>query len=111
MPKAERRRHVRKYAAGELGPDKSFFFKGPEDKLNLRAYNLELFVQMAEGVDDETWVHHLRQGDYSRWFQEAIKDPDLASEAAAIEKDTALAPHESRARIRGAIEARYTAAA
>ena len=76
VPKAERRRHVRKYAAGELGPDKSFYFKGPDDKLNLRAYNLELFVQMADGVDDDTWLHHLRQGHYSRWFREAIKDPD-----------------------------------
>jgi hydroxymethylpyrimidine pyrophosphatase-like HAD family hydrolase len=111
MPRAERRRHVRKYAAGELGPDKSFYFKGPEEKLNLRAYNLELFVQMADGVDDETWLHHLRQGDYSRWFLEAIKDPGLSEEAAAVEADPALAAHESRARIRAAIESRYTAAA
>ncbi len=93
VPKAERRRHVRKYAAGQLGPDKSFYFKGPEDRLNLRAYNLELFVQMAEGVDEDTWMHHLRQRDYSRWFQEAIKDPELAKEAAAVEADATLAPH------------------
>jgi hydroxymethylpyrimidine pyrophosphatase-like HAD family hydrolase len=111
VPRTERRRHVRKYAAGELGPDKSFFFKGPEAKLNLRAYNLELFVQMAEGVDDDTWTHHLRQGDYSRWFRDAIKDPELAAEASAIETDATLAPHESRSRIRTAIEKRYTAAA
>ena len=110
-PTAERRRHVRKYAAGELGPDKSFYFRGPEQKLNLRAHNLELFVQMADGVDDETWRHHLRHGDYSRWFREAIKDPELAGEAAAIEADPALSAPESRARIRRAIEKRYTAAA
>jgi hydroxymethylpyrimidine pyrophosphatase-like HAD family hydrolase len=111
VPRTERRRHVRKYAAGELGPDKSFYFRGPDAKLNLRAYNLELFVQMADGVDDGTWLHHLRQGDYSRWFREAIKDPELAQEAAAVETDATLAAHESRARIRGAIEKRYTAAA
>jgi hypothetical protein len=29
--------HVRKYAAGELGPDRSFYFRGPDGRLNLRA--------------------------------------------------------------------------
>jgi hydroxymethylpyrimidine pyrophosphatase-like HAD family hydrolase len=111
MPETERRRHVRKYAAGELGPDKSFFFRGPDKKLNLRAHNLGLFVQMAEGVDDETWLHHLRAGDYSQWFREAIRDPELADEAALVEQDTDLDPAESRRRIRASIETRYTAAA
>ncbi len=31
------RRHVRKYAEGELEPERSFYFRGPEGKLNLRA--------------------------------------------------------------------------
>ena len=31
-PKAERRRHIRKYATGELDPDRSFFFRGPEQE-------------------------------------------------------------------------------
>jgi HAD superfamily hydrolase (TIGR01484 family) len=110
-PAAERRRHVRKYAAGELGPDKSFYFRGPEAKLNLRVQNLHLFVQTAEGVDDDTWLHHLGRGDYSRWFREAIKDPELADEAEAIETASDLDASESRGRIRAAIEKRYTAAA
>jgi HAD superfamily hydrolase (TIGR01484 family) len=110
-PTAERRRHVRKYAAGELGPDRSFYFRGADGKLNLRVQNLQLFVQTADGVDDGTWLHHLRQGDYSRWFSEAIKDPELAAEAAAIEEDRGLDAATSRARIRAAIEKRYTAAA
>ncbi|MEO5656357.1 MAG: HAD-IIB family hydrolase, partial [Nitrospiria bacterium] len=76
-----RRRHLRKYAEGELGPDRSFYFEGPEGKLRLRAQNLVWFVQLAQGVDDETWMHHLRRGDYSRWFREAIKDEALADEA------------------------------
>jgi hydroxymethylpyrimidine pyrophosphatase-like HAD family hydrolase len=110
-PKAERRRHVRKYAMGALDEDKSFFFRGPEGKLNLRAQNLDLFLQMADGVDDDTWLHHLRALDYSGWFREAIKDPDLAREAELVEQDTKLSPRESRQRIRALIEARYTAAA
>lgn len=107
-PQAEGRRHRRKYAEGELGPDKSFYFRGPEGKLKLRAQNLVLFLQMAEGVDDQTWMHHLRRGDYSSWFREAIKDPDLADEATRIERLPDISAVESRTRIRAAIEERYT---
>jgi len=52
--KAERRRHKRNYAQGELSPEQSFYFRGAEGKLNLRAQNLMTFLQLGEGVDDET---------------------------------------------------------
>jgi hydroxymethylpyrimidine pyrophosphatase-like HAD family hydrolase len=110
-PLAEHRRHVRKYAAGELIPEEHFYFRGPGNRLNLRVQNLVLFVQIAEGVDDETWLHHLRQGDYSTWFRRVIKDEALADEAATVEADTNLDPAESRARIRQSIEQRYTSPA
>jgi HAD superfamily hydrolase (TIGR01484 family) len=110
VPRSERLRHERKYAAGTLGPDKSFYFRGPDDKLQLRAQNLNLFVQIAQGVDDATWLHHLEQGDYSRWIADAIKDPELAAEVAGIET-TELAPEESRKRVFDAIGRRYTLAA
>jgi HAD superfamily hydrolase (TIGR01484 family) len=103
-----RRRHTRKYATGELPPDRSFYFRGPEGKLNLRAQNLFIFLQLADGVDDDTWEFHRRRGDYSHWFRERIKDDELAAEAAAIETDAALTPADSRARLRTAVEARYT---
>jgi hypothetical protein len=107
-PVAVRRRHQRKYAEGELGEDRSFYFRGPKGHLNLRAQNLEIFKQIADGVDDATWKFHLRQHDVSRWFREVIKDEQLASEAADVEARGELSPAESRARIRGAIERRYT---
>ena len=107
-PRSEHRRHVRKYATGELGEDKSFYFRGPAGQLKLRAQNLVLFIQLAAGVDDETWTHHLRNRDYSRWFREAIKDEGLAAEAAAVEADASLPPEDSRRLIRAAIERRYT---
>jgi len=107
-PSADRRRHQRKYAEGELGEDKSFYFRGPDGRLNLRAQNLELFSQIADGVDDETWQYHLRQHDVSRWFQHAIKDESLAAEASEIEAQPDLAPRDSRAQIRAAIQRRYT---
>jgi hydroxymethylpyrimidine pyrophosphatase-like HAD family hydrolase len=107
-PRSEHRRHVRKYATGELGEDKSFYFRGPDGQLNLRAQNLALFIQLADGVDDETWLHHLRSGDYSRWFREAIKDEGLAAEAVGVESQGGLDPRESRELIKAAIERRYT---
>lgn len=103
----ERQRHSRKYAVGELPPDRSFYFRGPEGKMNLRAQNLMLFLQLADGVDDETWLFHLQQGDYSRWFQDAIKDDNLAAIAGRIESLHTSAA-ESRTLIRAAIEQDYT---
>jgi HAD superfamily hydrolase (TIGR01484 family) len=110
-PRAERRRHVRKYATGDLGEDKSFFFRGADDRLNLRARNLSTFIELADGVDDDTWRHHLERGDYSRWFRDAIKDDELAAEAERIEADRTLGAAATRQRIREAIERRYTAPA
>ena len=105
---ADRRRHRRKYAEGELPIDRSFFFRGPNKSLNLRAHNLVLFMQMAEGVDDATWLHHLHQGDYSRWIAEGIKDPHLADTVRIIEQQPALTAEQSRKRMREAIEEIYT---
>jgi len=105
---AQHHRHARKYLEGDLGPDRSFYFRGAEKKLNLRAPNLVQFGELAAGVDDDTWLHHLRQGDYSRWFRTEVKDEELARDAEAVEKDRALDAGESRARIRAAIASRYT---
>ncbi|HEX4335714.1 MAG TPA: HAD-IIB family hydrolase [Polyangiaceae bacterium] len=107
-PKADRRRHERKYASGELGDDKSFYFRGPKGSLNLRANNLALFLQMADGVDDATWTHHLVHHDYSRWLRDAIKNADLSSSVFAIEKNRTLGARESRREVRTAIEGVYT---
>jgi hydroxymethylpyrimidine pyrophosphatase-like HAD family hydrolase len=107
-PTSEVRRHRRKYAEGKLGPDRSFFFKGPAGKLNLRAHNLNMFIQIAEGLDDETWLHHLRRSDYSQWIREAIKDEALANEVHEIEKDGREAPEKTRSAVIEAINRRYT---
>jgi hydroxymethylpyrimidine pyrophosphatase-like HAD family hydrolase len=106
--RTEHRRHTRKYAEGELPPEQSFFFRGAEGKLNLRAQNLILFMQLADGVDDDTWVYHLRRGDYTEWFRDKIKDEGLAAEAERVAKETTATPAETRARIKAAIEQRYT---
>jgi hydroxymethylpyrimidine pyrophosphatase-like HAD family hydrolase len=104
----ERQRHRRKYAEGELPLDRCFYFTGPSGQLNLRAHNLILFMQLGEGVDDATWLHHLREHHYSTWMLEAIKDDILATAVRRIENQGYLTPTESRHLIRTTIEERYT---
>ena len=59
-------------------------------------------------MDDDTWEYHLRRGDYSRWFREAIKDEELADEAERVERTHNAAKAESLPLLRTAIERRYT---
>ena len=89
---------------------RSFYFRGAEKKLNLRAQNLETFCQLANGVDVDTWTHHLKAGDYSNWLRNCIKDKELADEVARAEAADSD-PQKSRAEICRAIERRYTKAA
>ena len=110
-PSQAHKRHIRKYAEGDLGPERSFYFKGKDGALNLKAQNLVLFVQIAEGVDNDTWEFHRKAGDYSAWFRNAIKDTELASEAAEAEADANLSSAASRALIKEAINRRYAAPA
>ncbi|MEQ1952679.1 HAD family hydrolase [Mesorhizobium sp. CN2-181] len=107
-PKQSRKRHTRKYAQGEIDEAGSFYFRGPRKAMNLRAHNLMMFVRLAEGVDDKTWQHHLRAGDYSDWFRKQIRDDELADETVAVEKDKKLSPEESRKLIAEAVKRRYT---
>jgi hydroxymethylpyrimidine pyrophosphatase-like HAD family hydrolase len=103
----KRRRHRRKYAEGELPPERSFYFRGPHGALNLRAQNLSMFVQLGVGVDEGTWMHHLRAGDYSHWIDDSLKDRKLAKAVAALERNERLGPTESREQVKKLIEERY----
>ena len=107
QPRQVRKRHRRKYAEGDLG-DHSFYFRGPDGKLNLKAHNLMMFIHIAEGIDDATWDHHLRARDYSAWFRDKVKDDELADEAEAIEADSSLDSRQSRDAIIEAVRHRYT---
>jgi hypothetical protein len=106
--KTEHRRHVRKYAEGQLPEERSFFFRGPEGKLKLRAPNLITFMELGDGVDDDTWLFHLQRHEVSQWLRDAIKDDELADKVEAIEDEEADDPDASRKEIRKLIEAVYT---
>jgi phosphoglycolate phosphatase (TIGR01487 family) len=108
IPANQHHRHLRKYADGNLGDYHSFYFTGPNKKLNIKAHNLYIFNQIAEGIDDETWQYHLRRHDYSRWFKNSINDKALAQITENIESNIALTSSISRKRIQAAIEERYT---
>ena len=108
-PRQPHRRHIGKYATGDVGQWRSFYFRGPSCEINLAAHNLYDFVEIAEAVDTPTWEHHLRAGDYSAWFKNVIRDDGLARDARAIEENASLGPAESRRMIRRAIWRRYAA--
>jgi hydroxymethylpyrimidine pyrophosphatase-like HAD family hydrolase len=105
--RAQRIRHHRKYAEGDLRWH-SFYFRGPHGRHNLKAQNLTIFCQIAHGIDEETWTYHLRRGDYSRWFRHAIHDELLANDAERIERRVNLGPGQTRTSITELVQARYT---
>jgi hypothetical protein len=107
MPLQNLRRHTGTYAVGDVGEAQSFYFRGPRNATNLRARNLLQFLEIARQVDDATWDHHLRAGDYSAWLRGVIKDDELARDVAEVERDPSLAPGDSRQRIRGMVGQRY----
>lgn len=106
--RGERRRHLRKYAEGALPEDRSFYFRGPEGKLNLRAQNLIVFTQLADGVDPDTWLYHWQRGDVSGWLENCVKDEDLTGQVKALEQDVPDDADASRKAVRDLIRQHYT---
>jgi hypothetical protein len=78
--------------------------------VDVAAHDLVRFVRLAQTVDDSTWLHHLRVGDYSRWFREVVGDDDLAAIVARMEGTDAVTATESRRRVVTAIGRRYALA-
>jgi hydroxymethylpyrimidine pyrophosphatase-like HAD family hydrolase len=97
--RSEHQRHQHQYFDGGMDPENRFYFRGPEAKLNLAAANLRTFMELAEGVDDETWVYHLQRGDYGPWFRDSIQDNDLAGLAEQLQHAPDVSPQDSRRQI------------
>jgi hydroxymethylpyrimidine pyrophosphatase-like HAD family hydrolase len=108
-PEQLQKRHKKKYAEGDM-KDNSFYFTGPGNKLNLKANNLMLFIQMAEGVDDDTWMYHLGRKEYSSWFRSSVHDDELADLTRQIEEKE-KDPASSKDAILKLIKEKYTASA
>lgn len=98
-------RHKKKYATGDM-KENSFYFTGPEGKLSLKAQNLAFFSQIAEGIDDDTWMFHLKRHEYSDWIRNAIGDNELAEQIQKEEQDTN--PISTKRNILQLINEKYT---
>jgi hydroxymethylpyrimidine pyrophosphatase-like HAD family hydrolase len=105
--KEDHRRHRHMYLDGDMEPHLRFYFRGPNGQLKLPAQNLRIFIQLGEGVDDATWLFHLRQGDYTRWFRDVVHDEELAALAQRLEHDENASPHDSRKALYNLIGERY----
>jgi hypothetical protein len=106
-PKSEHQRHRHGYLEGDMDEEHRFHFRGPHNELNLPAQNLRMFTQLGGGVDDETWLYHLRKGDYERWFREIINDESLANRAAMLSHNGLISAEESREQIFELIRQKY----
>ena len=105
--RSDQARRRQTYVDGRLPDDRVFVFRGPNAQLSLRAYNLTTFLELASGVDDATWLYHLKRNEYSKWFREAVKDDDLARDTETVESEFANDASASREAIRKAVEQRY----
>ena len=83
-PKSRHIRHAGKYATGDVGRERSFYFRGPDNRYLVPARNLFEFITVARQLPLEVWSHHLRNGDISRWFNSVIRDAQLAETAATL---------------------------
>jgi phosphoglycolate phosphatase (TIGR01487 family) len=105
-PKGDHLRHQQTYLEGEMDEDMRFYFRGPKNELNLGAQNLRMFLEMGKGVDDETWLYHLKRGDYAKWFRDVIHDDELAAMITRLQNNGAE-PDESRQELTNFIAQKY----
>jgi HAD superfamily hydrolase (TIGR01484 family) len=106
-PRADGRRHQHSYYEGDMDESLQFVFRGKHNQLSLSSANLKEFIKTANGVDDETWMHHLRRHDYSRWIGDIIKDDELAGKIADVERTQDLSPQKSRELVIAQIHERF----
>lgn len=64
-------------------------------------------MQLADGIDTDTWLFHLKRGDYSNWLRDVLKDHELADQIGQMERDQSLPNRQSRERIKRAILEKY----
>lgn len=103
----DNQRHRHSLYEGEMEEEHQFVFRGVNDQFSLRATNLKRFIELADGLDGETWWFHLKRNDYSNWIEHVIKDYGLADEVRAIEDSEDATPEHSRDAIKKTIEKRF----
>ena len=110
-PRSEPLRHQRMLLDGDMAEDLRFYFRGPDNELNLAAQNLRMFIQMGEGVDDKTWLYHLQRGDYAKWFRDVLHDEELSAVATRLQQTGDDTAEKSRNELARFILEKYETAA
>lgn len=98
VPYPPQRRHIRhagKYATGDVGRERSFYFRGPDNRYLVAARNLFEFITVARQLPPEVWSHHLGNGDVGRWFRHVIGDDKLVELADTLARAPDCADFES----------------
>lgn len=105
-PRQNHERHKGKYALGDVGRERSFYFTDGNGRILGAARNLAEFVTLAGQSPDSVWDRHLHSGDFGAWFLEVIRDEELAQRAIELAEARADVGH-ARSRIIAAIRERY----
>lgn len=106
-PDQQHVRHAGKYATGDVGRERSFYFRGAHNTQLLPARNLYEFLEVGREVDDAVWSHHLYNGDFERWFASVIRDPALADLARRLRHAPAAPASATWAALQTSIMSRY----
>lgn len=111
---ARRRPHVRhwhKYLSSRLPPSAQFFFRTAKGPTGAVAGNVAEFHHEIEHGPDDVLIHHLAEGDFSRWVGLALQDRPLAKAVRLVERafQDGVTPEVAPARERlvAAVEERY----
>jgi HAD superfamily hydrolase (TIGR01484 family) len=105
-PRQDHERHKGKYALGDVGRERSFYFTDGNGRTLGSARNLAEFVNLASQTPDPVWDRHLHGGDFGAWFLDVIRDEELAQRAIELAEARVDAEH-ARPRIIAAIRERY----
>jgi hypothetical protein len=107
-PKNRHLRHAGKYATGDVGRERSFYFRGRNNKFLVPARNLFEFLAVGGRLPPEVWAYHLHNGDITRWFDRVIGDASLAERCDALAQARDVDPEASLAEIGRLVVERYS---
>ena len=102
-------RHHHKYTDADLPPERGFHFRTDHGRTGVVATNLRQFLTAIQHCDPAVIRHHTRNGDFSRWVRDVLRDPGLASQLRHIEYSAASGGVELiRTEMLDAVTSRYT---
>jgi hypothetical protein len=99
--------HATKYADTRLPEDKAFHFSSSDAVPAWVAHSVSEFHEAVQCVATESLRHHLVRGDFSRWANDILGDPQLARGLRKLERVTAAGVAPDRAEILAYVQSQY----